>query len=89
LIKAPYVISWFIKIYSKRIYCCYSRIQKIQNGFLSIIFVIIFEVNIVPEQKQANLVNIFYSFPLPSAFLTLPYTTAPASLTECVETTVI
>jgi len=33
-IIVSWVISWFIKIDLKRIYCSYSRVKKIQNGFL-------------------------------------------------------
>jgi len=41
--------------------------------WLSIISVIIFEVNIVSKQKQAYLVTIFlFKFPLPSTLLLLP-----------------
>jgi len=36
----------------KQVYCSYSRTQKILYGFL-LFPVIIFEVNIVAEQKQA------------------------------------
>jgi len=46
----------------KQIYCSYSRIQTVQQAGFSIIFVIIFEVNIVAEQKQAQLVTIFLFF---------------------------
>jgi len=60
-ITASYVILWFIKIELKQIYCSYLRTQKIQNGFL------IFEVNIVAEQKKhiGNDFFVFHKFPLP------------------------
>jgi len=33
-ITLSYVISWFIKIELKQIYCSYSCTHKIQNGFI-------------------------------------------------------
>jgi len=46
------------------------------SEWFSIISVIIFEVNIVDEQKQTSLVTIFCKFPLPSTVLyPLPYRT--------------
>jgi len=41
----------FIKIELKQIYCSYSRTQILQKWY-SIIFDIIFEVDIAAEQKQ-------------------------------------
>jgi len=32
--KVLWVISWFINIELKQIYCSYSRTQKLQNGFV-------------------------------------------------------
>jgi len=70
-------ISWFIKINLKQNYCSYSPTQKIQNVFL---FVLIFEVNIAAEQKQALLeMNflLFISFHCPQLFYCPPpYPTA-------------
>ena len=50
-------ITGYLTVYQdqlEKIYCSFSPTQKIQNVFFFIIFVIIFEVNIVAEQKQAH-----------------------------------
>jgi len=49
-ITVSQVISWFIKIDLNQICCSYSRTHKI-HIFL-IISVVIFEVNLVAEQKE-------------------------------------
>jgi len=59
--RCPYitvsqVISWFIKMDLKQIYCSYSRTQNSER--LSIIYVIIFIVNIVFEHVNAKRMTI-------------------------------
>ena len=51
-ITLSHLTSWFVKIDWKHIYCSYSHTQKIKNFYFTIC-VIIFEVTIVAERKQA------------------------------------
>jgi len=56
------VISWFIKIDLKRIYCSYSGTQN--SEWFSLISVIIFKVNIVAEHvnaKRMTIIVLFYT----------------------------
>jgi len=70
------IVSWVISLFTKRLeknYCSYSRTQIYSEWFS--IFVFIFEVNIVAEEKQAQLITIFfafYKFPLRSTLLLHP-----------------
>jgi len=70
------VISWFINIELKQIYCSYSRHKTIQHGCLS--FLLLFLRSTLLLNRNKNIGNdllIFYNFPFPSTFLlpALPY----------------
>jgi len=61
-ITVSLVISWFITIDLKRIYCSYSGTQN--SEWFSLISVIIFKVNIVAEHvnaKRMTIIVLFYT----------------------------
>jgi len=58
LITVSQVISRFMKIDSNNLLQLFAHTENAKC--FSIIFVIMFEVNILGEQKQAHLVTIFY-----------------------------
>ena len=68
-----WVISWFIKIDLKQIYCSYSRNTKIQNVFLWYLLLFVRSIFLLKRKKHTLF---FYKFPLPSIF----FTAAPALL---------
>jgi len=66
------VISWFIKIELKQIYCSYLRNKKIQHGCLS--FLLLFLRSTLFLNRNKNISNdllVFCNFPFPSTFLLL------------------
>jgi len=51
-VTASHVISWFIKIDMKQIYCNYSRTQKIQNGFLPFLSIFLTSTFLLNRNKH-------------------------------------
>jgi len=82
-ITVLWIISWFIKIELKQIYCSYSRNKKIQNGFQS--FLLLFLRSILLLNRNKNIDNdllVFYKFPFPSTFVLLP---CPSVVLACLK----
>jgi len=72
-ITVLWVISWFIKIELKQIYCSYSRNRKIQNGFPS--FLLLFLRSILLLNRNKNIGNdllALYKFSFPSTLYCSP-----------------
>ena len=82
-ITVSLVISWFIKIDLKQIYCSYLDTQKIQNDFLQFLLLFLRSTLLI---KETNIIcNVFFlflkSFHCPQLHYCSPCpTAAPASL---------
>jgi len=70
-ITVSQVISWFIKIDLKQIYCSNFDTQKIQNDFLSFLLLFLRSTLLMNRNKH-NWKRFFYKFPLLSTVLLLP-----------------
>jgi len=74
-ITVLWVISWFIKIDLKQIYCSCSRNKKIQNGYQSFLLLFLRSIFLLNRNKNiGNVLLVFYVFfSLNFILLPIPY----------------
>ena len=78
-ITVLWVISWFIKIELKQIYCSYSRNKKIQSGFQSFLLLFLRPILLLNKNIGNDLLA-FYKFSCPSTLYCSPCPTVLACL---------